>query len=86
MGDALPLKNIPRKSFRFKPSEFGYTATHKEYEIHVGQNNYWWWDVEYNGSQIAESDRAGYKTDAPTRAIALKRAISALNKWRADNL
>jgi len=83
-----PIRNIPVKSFRFKKSEYGFTATHSGYEIHVGQNaHYWWWDVEIvkSGEQIAESDRAVYKKDAPTRIIAKKRAVMALNQWRKTN-
>lgn len=82
----FPYKPIRRISFRFKESEFGYTAKHKEgYEIHVGCNgDYWWWDVEHNGSIIAERDQQYYKKDAPTKQIAIKRAVIQLNKWRKE--
>lgn len=85
MCEALPLKRIPRIKFKFKKSEVGYTATYKDYEIHVGANSYWWWDVEYKGNQIAESDFS-YKSDAKTRELAIKRAVKALHKWRMNNL
>jgi hypothetical protein len=87
MCEAPPIKNIPRKTFRFKKSEFGYTAMYKDYEIHVGDNGgYWWWDVEYQDSIIAERDQLEYKKDAPTKSIAIKRAVKALNKWRKEHV
>lgn len=87
MCEITPLKNIPRRLFRFKPSEFGYTAKHKDYEIHVGGNDgYWWWDVEYKGCIIVERDQQAYKSEAPTKGIAIKRAVIQMNKWRMANL
>lgn len=83
MCELEPLKNIPRKAFRFKRSEYGYTARYQQYEINIGDNKaYWWWDVTKLGNKVRESDDGDYKKDALTYKQAKDRAIIQLNKWR----
>lgn len=94
MCETLPLKNIPRKKFEFEKSKFGLIGTYVYYTIHVEyceENEDWAWFVHRKitiGGEICscEDDSEITKPLCRTADIAIKRAVSALNKWRRNNL
>jgi hypothetical protein len=93
MCEALPLKNIPRKKFEFKKSKFGFIGKYECYTIHVEMydDEDWYWAIHRKitiGGEICscEDDDQLLKPLCKTPDIAIKRAISSLNKWRRENL
>jgi hypothetical protein len=95
MCETLPIKNIPRKKFEFKKSRFGEVGTYDCYTIHIEYDDEddegWFWFVHRKitiGAEICscEDNSEILKSPARTAEIAIKRAISALNKWRRNNL
>lgn len=94
MCEALPIKKITKSKFVFKPSKFGFIGTFEVYTIHIEyseENEDWGWFVHRKitiGHEICscEDHDQLLKPLAKTSNIAIRRAISALNKWRRENL